>query len=176
MTFSDEYLNEAADNIIDGLLALKDTNDNSLLGMVQKFIFPYPSTDSWACVHTYGATVNVDPSKDYQHSQQDWTVPIRIGVGSIEEGYLGRQQERLFIILPQVVNMFVTHPDLTFITGHTKPTYYANSWVEFGAIRSGTENLNERGRVIFIDIPIRITFNVQIQVKKHKPNGEEYIV
>ncbi|NIN36639.1 MAG: hypothetical protein GTO60_16710 [Gammaproteobacteria bacterium] len=157
------YLREAVDNIVIGLRGLKDANGDIAIGKVQRYLYPYPTTPNWACIHMFGSSV-AEQRDSSRRSNQLWTIFIRVGIGNLNQGFEGRQQERMYEIVPLVMNTILEHPDLTFTGATTKPTYYLPGTVEITSPpRTGVDDLRESGKFLYTEFGITMAFNVQLK-------------
>ena len=77
------YLKELADNLEVGLNGLQTADGNTAINRVQKYLFPYPTEPTWACIHMWGASVEIILSGGPRRQNQRWYIPIRIGVGAL---------------------------------------------------------------------------------------------
>lgn len=167
------YLKDVADNLEIGLAGLVDSDGEPTNLRVQKYLLPYPTEPSWVCIHMFGSTMTAEQEGGPRRSNQTWEMPIRVGIGDLGQEWTGIQQEKMFEILPLIVNTILAHPNMTFTGATEKPRYLSP---EGASIRPGFQtNIEtvETGKILWVEFVITLPFIVDLTVIKHNPDGTE---
>jgi len=172
VSYLNTYLRQAVENIRDSLATLTDSDGDRVAGRVQSFLFPYPTTPTWICVHPFGLSFTQQPA-GMPWQRQVWTIAIRIGVGSMGQDYVGNVQEKLWETIPLVSNYLFTHPHLTFTNTQAIPDYLdTGAGIGVPSIRGIGDEQLQSGNVLWVELGVPVPFNVPLTLLKHQDGKE----
>ena len=166
MTFVPYVLN-AVNNILAGLLVLKDSDGESLISATSPSLI-YPPTYPFLCAYPGGISPagQRTPAGDSFASDQ-WGVIVRYIAGKAGDGYLNDQEEKLWVWTQLMLETLRKYPTLNFpldpgdpegdrqpeIEELAIPYAQVNGVSRFGVFRDDVQHLG-------FEITITLPFNV----------------
>lgn len=163
------YLEEALDRMVDMQKACLTTDiaAGKAISAVPRFfhtqeIFPY-----W--VNAIGQVLVRPSSEDYETRVHNFT--MRLVLGYITEGFVGENEEKLAVYIPEVLNYFAARP---MLTSPNYPTSATCIWIDeslggFGAQItecSGLQvavNAGINAQAVFCDFTLVVPFNATVR-------------
>jgi hypothetical protein len=113
------YLDVAIDRVKEGLLDVSSTFDPPVV-RVAKYVNLKPPVPIW---WIYPGSTNTRERVAAQMNRQVYPVALRLILGVVGSNYDGRLEEKLWVIMPTVINYFDMRRGLIITAGQKVPKY-----------------------------------------------------